>query len=322
MSAFKRVYTQNAGTAFEDTSSDLTTVPNRTVQLINAGRSTVGNAAPGDAIDTSEEVVTNGNDITAFDEVRLFFRDADIRDGLIDQSPVIPVSELVMSDLTYTAPAQQQTDVDIPAASADGFWSIKIVNVESGNQPFEYRTFEVEVSNGDSASTVAQAFADAINEAEDQINDYEGASVTANNNAGVLELTADDVGDIFKVATQGFEANSITTVTDPTEGVGTPEQVQRYEADDDGTLGRYVESTNLLGSIEGPATYADPSGQYDLLTFTFDGDSEKAVNKSIARQTYIVALESAVIGNATDAGGATGPDFAEFFAPVIEATDR
>jgi len=321
MSAFKRVYTQNTGTAFEDASSDLTTVPDKTVQLVNAGRSTVGNAAPGDAIDVATEFESNSNTISDFDEVRLLFRDADIRDGLIDQSPIVPVSELVMSDLTYTAPQQQQTDVDIPAASVDDFWAIKIVNVESGNQPFEYRTFEVEVSNGDSASTIAQAFADAINNAEDQINDYEGASVTANNNAGVLELTADDVGDIFNVATSGFEANSISTVTNPTEGVGTPEQVQRYEADDDGTLGRYVESTNLLGSIEGPATYADPSGQYDLLTFTFDGDSEKAVNKSIARQTYVVALESAVIGNATT-GADAAINFAEFFAPVIEATDR
>jgi len=309
MSAFKRIYVQNNGNFSEDGSSDLTTGPDKTAHLVNAGPATTADTDVGDAIDIAAEN-TNTNDITTFDNVRLAFRDGDF----LDQSPVIPVSDLVVSDLTYTAPSQQQTDVDIPAASADGFWSIKIVNVESGNQPFEYRTFEVEVSNGDSATTIAQAFADAINEAEDQINDYEGASVTANNNAGVLELTADDVGDIFKVATQGFEANSITTVTDPTEGVGTPEQVQRYEADDDGTLGRYVESTNLLGSLPEPPTYVQSGGQYDLLTFTFDGDSEKAVNKSIARQTYVVALESAVITNSTG--------FDTFLDPVTEASDR
>lgn len=307
--AFKRIYVQNTGNFSEDGSSDLTTVPDKTVHLVNYGPSTTADTKVGDAIDIAAEN-TDTNDITAFDNIRLLFRDGDY----IDQSPVIPVSELEVSDLTYTDPQQQQTDVDIPTPSSDGFWTIKITNVESGNQPFERRSFEIEVLSGDTASNVSQKFADAINQAEDQINDYKGASVTANNASGVLELTANDTGDIFDVATRNFEPNSISTPTNPTSGTGTYEQVHRYEQDDDGTVGRYVESTNLLGSLPGPAKYANKNGNYDLLTFTFHGDSDNTVNKSIARQTYIVALESAVITNSTG--------FDTFLDPVTVATDR
>lgn len=324
MSAFKRIYVQNTGTAFEDNSSDLTTVPSKTVQLVNAGDTDPGGsdpagADPGQTIDTSADVGA-GLDISDYDAVRLLFRDADILDGLIDQSPVIPVSELSVSDLAYAAPAIQQTDVEVPSGPSGGaFWTLKITNLESGNQPFQRRSFEVEVGDNESASDIAQKFADAINEAEDSINDWEGASVTANANSAVVEITAKEAGDIFDVATRNFDEVSNSTVTQPTPGVGTPDQVARREADDDGTLGRYVESTNLLGSIEGPATYTDPAGQYDLLTFTFDGDSEKAVNKSIARQTYMVALESAVVANATTGGNSTN-DYIDFLSPVIDAS--
>jgi len=232
-----------------------------------------------------------------------------------------------VSILDYLTPQQQQTDVGVPSGPTGGdTWAIKVTAEESGTQPFPRRTFEVQVDDGEAAADIVTKFADAINTFPTQINDENEPTISANDNGSTLEITADDVGDIFDVATRGFDANSITVVTNPTEGVGTPEQVSEREGEDDGTVGRYVQSTNLLGSLDGPATYTDPNGEYRLHTFSFDGDSEKAVNKSIARQSYIVALESAVLPNQTESatGAATDDtidDYAEFLAPLIVAND-
>lgn len=313
MSNFSRIFVQNSatnGNAFEDAGNTADSIPDKTVQLVDVSTS--------ETVDTSAQVGSS-NDITDFDEVRLAFRDSTIGDnGLAELSPVIPVSELRVTDLSYVAPIKQQTDVTMPSSPATTeMWTLKITNLEQGHQPFPRRSYEVEVKSGDSSSDIATKFADAINNAEDQINDFNGASVSANANNAVLELTGDDVGDIFDVATRNFEADSITEVNGSNLGVGTYEQVSKYEQDDRGTLGNYVQSTNLLGSLPDDPEYADSSGEYDLLTFEFPGDSNQAVNKSIDPQYYVVALESSVVSAATEANGdASIDDFREFFDPV------
>jgi hypothetical protein len=295
---FKRIYVQNSGTAFGDSSSDLTTVPDLSVQLVDV--------ATGEALDLSAEE-GNSNNITTYDNVRLLFRDGDY----VDQSPVIPTADLEITDFDYDAPQQQEVEVTVPSGPVGGdSWALKVTMVDSGNQPYPRRSYEIQVDDGESASSIATKFANAINNAiQSEINDYNEPSVSASASSDVVTITADEVGDIFDVATIDFDASGITTTENPTDGVGTPQQVDRYESDDDGTVGRYVQSTNLLGSLDGPATYVDSAGEYDLLTFTFPGDSEKAVNKSIADQTYIVALESAVT-----------KDYSSFFDPRIVAS--
>jgi len=308
---FSRIFVQNTGTAFEDGgTSDFNNLPDQTVQLIDT--------VAGESINTSAEVGSN-NDITDFSRVQLAFRDSTIADnGLVELSPVIPVGELEMTNLSHANPQQQQVTVTIPSTGAvDKMLTVKITDLEQGHQPFNRRSYQVEAKSSDTDAEVAQKFADAINEAEDQINGFEGASVSASTSGADLILTANQVGDIFDVATRNFDP-SITTNTNPTDGVGTYEQVSKYEQNDRGTLGNYVQSTNLLGSLPEDPEYAHPSGEYDLLTFSFPGDSEKAVNKSIDSQHYIVALEAAVLGNATESSGDAGTDdFVEFFDPVI-----
>jgi hypothetical protein len=321
---FSRIFVQNSGTAFEDDGiDDLTTITDQSVQLVNRGDNTPSSgSAPGETIDVSADV-GNSLDVTSYDEVALVFRDSTAGDsGLVETSPQIPTAELEMSYLAHADPSQQTVEVEMPSSPAvDDMWTIKITNLEQGHQPFPRRSYEVAALASDSSQDIAQKFADQINNAEDSINDWEGASVTASASGGTLTLTADDVGDIFDVATRNFDASSINTTSRPDDGVGTPAQIREFERKDNGTLGRYVQSTNLLGSLPGPEEYVQSNGEYNLLTFQFPGDSEQAVNKTIARQHYVVALEAAVVGNATESAGDGGTDdFEEFFDPVIIAS--
>jgi hypothetical protein len=313
---FKRIYVQNSGTAFEDDGVNLnnyTSITDQSVQVIDA------DAEPEATIDVSADYNGSSNFVTDYDHIRLVFRDGED----VDVSPVIDVSSLEVSDLTYAAPQQQEVEVEVPSGPVGGgTWGIKVTALESGAQPYPRRTYEVEVDDSEAAGDIATKFADAINNAPtSQINDYNEPSVEASASGAVVTITATEVGDIFDVAVQDFTPVDISTTTNPTDGVGTPEQVAEYEHRDDGTLGRYVESTNILGSLPGPATYASDSGEYDLLTFTFDGDAEKAVNKSMERQTYIVALEQSGPGraanDATDADGNSAADFRDWLEPAM-----
>lgn len=315
------VFVQNTGTAFEDDgTTDLTGIPDLSVQLVNLGRDVDGGYAYGETIDTSAEVVA-GRTIEDYDTVQLVFRDGDTEAEVFKSAP-LDVATLEVSDVAYAAPAEQVTEVEIPSGPTGGdFWTIKITNLESGAQPFDYRSYEVEVEDGEAAADIVQKFVDAINNREDSINDFEGSSVTAAVNSGdstILDLTANDVGDIFDVATQEFDAVSIDTTTNPTIGQGTYEQVLDYEERTRGTLGRYVQPNNILGALEQPTLYADTSGEYDLLNISAENDYDKGMNKSIQRLVYMVALESAVVGNATVTN--TDEDYIEFLAPKIVAS--
>lgn len=320
---FSRIFVQNSGTAFEENVSDLTSFTDQTVQVINAGPTEPTNgAAEGETINTSADV-GNSLDVTDYDNIRLAFRDSTVEASL-DQSPLIPTSDLEVSLLSYAAPQQQVSEVQLPTtATVDETWRVKVTNEESGNQPFPRRSFEVTAEASDSTENVVDKFVSTINNAPDSaINDFNPVTVTASKSGtDTLVLTADGIGDIFDVATDGFEEVSLSVTTNPTDGVGTYEQVSKYEEDDRGTSGRYVQNTNLLGSLPEPPAYADPNGQYTLHTFQFPGDSEKAVNKSIARMHYIVALESAVMANQTEANSdANTDDYVEFFNPVVVAS--
>jgi len=422
---FTRVLVQNDGTPFEQNVSNLNDVNDLTVQLRNAGDTQPTNgAAVGDTIDTSADL-GNSLDITDYDAVQLVFRDQS--NSLVETSPVIPTGDLEISQLAYTRPSQQVTTVDFPSAPAsDDFWTVKITDLEQGHQPFNRRSYEVEVLSSFSNEQIVEAFVDAINDREDQINDFQGASVYAgveygtnasvslsglangdtfdltiegttysteevntdeeetfrefvfehgdtildqhgvafrvdeNGNSDltiyqvegydltltdagtldaavtgtgsatltdasmsseVLRLTAIDTGDIFDVATRNFNADSVTTRFSPNDGVGTPAQISDYEREDRGTLGNYVQSTNLLGSLPTDPEYGQSSARYDLFTFQFPGDAEKAVNKTVERIHYIVALERTALNNATESNGTAGvDDFTEFFDPVTFAS--
>lgn len=421
---FSNIFVQNSNTAFEQNVSNYNDINDLTVQVANVGDAEPSSgASTGETIDTSADL-GSGLDVTDYDEVQLVFRDAS--NSIVDVSPPIPVSDLEASWLLYFYPSQQVTNVNFPSSPAsDDRWTVKVTDLEKGHQPFPRRSYEVLVESGFTNEQIVEAFVDAINNREDQINNYQGASVLAGvtygtdahvalgtpstgddfnltvestqyttavvggdelqtfydfynehadtilQNHGVdirvdvggnsdlfiyqaegygldlsfgndidasitggngtsiasttdasgteeLRLQGENVGDIFDVATRNFEEDSITTQFTPNDGVGTYEQVSSYEEKDRGTSGRYVQSTNVLGSLPAPPSYANQNGRYDLFTFQFPGDSDKGVNKTIDRQHYIVALEQAVMNNASTSNGTSGvEDFTEFFNPVI-----
>lgn len=135
-----------------------------------------------------------------------------------------------------------------------------------------------------------------------------------------LRLEAKEVGDIFDVATQEFDPVNINTATTPTTGVGTYEQVSEHERKTRGNLGRYVQSTNILGSLEEPKTYAKTDGNYDLLNVTAKGDYDRSMLKDNDRNQYVIALESAVVANATDTDSNSVEDYIDWFSPKIIAS--
>lgn len=308
------VFVQNTGTAFEDGgTTDFTGIPDLSVQLVNAGKDVTNGSAYGETIDTATDVNTNSLTVADYDKIQLVFRDSNT-DAEVFKSPVLEVDTLEVSDLLYTPSQVQVTEVEMPAAPTGGeTFTLKITNLESGAQPFEYRSYEIEAEDGDSAANVVTKFVAAINSREDSINDFEGSSVTAavnNGDSTKLDLTANDVGDVFDVATQNFDPVSVST-TNPTMGVGTYEQVLRAEENTRGTLGRYVQSTNILGSLPEPPTYADPANNYDLLNITAENDYDQSMNKSVQRITYLVALEESSVATS---------NYTDFLDPKIVAS--
>lgn len=407
-------FVQNTGTPFEENKSDVTTISDLTVQLLNLGSQPTNGAAYGSTIDTSADV-NQGTPVTVsdYDKIQVIFRDASTGAQLFKSAP-LDVDSLEVADLAYAAAQQQVTEVDLPDPDTDESWTIKVVNEESGQQPYEYRSVEIEVVSGDSVADAVDKFIDQFQAREDGINDYDGSSVYAGDdqeatvtvntfNAGddftltidgtgytetaatdqattftnfvdnfqdsifsnhgvrvsvdsnddlllqmvdgkltltdagdldvattgsldvaltdastktLLRLEAKDLGDIFSVATQDFEADSITVTQNPTLGQGTYEYVKKAEEVNAASSGRYVQQSPLLGKQPEFPTYADSSGKYDLLTLTADGDYEKAINKSRQKLQYTIALESAVVSNAT---GSNPEDFITWFDPKIVA---
>lgn len=320
------VLVQNSGTfADDDGTDDLTGITDGTIQVVDVDA--------GETVSLGTEV-NNGNDVTNYDRIRLYRRDGDT----IVRSPVLDVDDLVVTNLAYQAPQEQQRTLTIPSGPAGGdSWTIKIVNAEDGHTPLDtFRSYEVEVDDNEAAGDIVNKFAEAIAQREDSINGYEGSSVTpvvssysgsvsgidvdGGLNADELRLEANDDGtdgdlqDIFYVAAQDFDP-TIADTQDPRTGTGTYEQVLSLEESLDAYRGRYVEEDGLLGNLADLPTYAQSGGNYRILNFQYGGNNDRAINKSIDRQEVLVAAESAVSFTDTDASGTD--DYIEFFNPVI-----
>jgi len=280
-------FVQNKGAAFRDSgTSDLISLANgatdKTVQLVD--------------LSTGQTIDTSTGSVTDYNEVQLVFADSSTEAKIFTSIP-LDTSSLEVVETPYSAPQPQKTDIELPdGPTGGGTFGIKVVNEESGQQPYEYRYFEVEVEDGEAAGDIVDKFVNLIESQADGINGYQGSSVTASKDTTELELTAKENGDIFSVAYQGFDPVNVDLAQTPSLGQGTYEYVKRAEEVNRASSGRYAQQSQLLGTQPEFPTYADPNNQYDLLTFTVDGDYEKAINKSNQKIQYVVALKTGLSG--------------------------
>jgi hypothetical protein len=202
---------------------------------------------------------------------------------------IIDAGDVTVSSLAHAAPAKQVTNVTPETVSEDQYITLKTTNLERGYEPYKRRSFTVEAEASDTVGDIVDKLVTAINNREDGLAGYEGSTVTAANNADVLQLTADEFGEIFDVGVD-FEA-TVNAATAPTEGTGTGEQVRSMEERVTAFYGRYNEEDPILGSLDDVDIYAVESNNYDLITIRQETDYDRAINKSARFQDVVLALE-------------------------------
>lgn len=213
-----------------------------------------------------------------------------IMTSLIDREDVVDVKRV-----NYVAPVQQVTTVTA-ATIADGFATVKVIEVSAGYKPHKRVTATVK-ANGLSTAQLATALAN-------QINAQSPKFVVATTSTANLILTG-AVGVSFETALDDDAAGwTIAATTTPNFGTGTYLHVKHREEEAWGQQANFLNRTYLPVI---PPSYADSSKTYDLITLR--------VKTNTTRNIGGLAQKHQEITFAVEATG-TGIDLEEFFFGV------
>jgi len=201
--------------------------------------------------------------------------------------------ETEVSSLSYQAPSLQKTIVAPETVSEETVVGIKISSVEQNTYPYDRQSITFQADSSMTKNDISSKLRDRINELEDGVNGEGDVDVTASvNGSDNLVLEADNAGDIFHVAILGDLEATVTRDTDPTPGSGTGEQVVEMEENVFGILGRTQVDDGILGRQPDPKVFADPDGDYNLITLRVETNYDEAINPANKFQDIKLAFET------------------------------
>jgi len=216
-------------------------------------------------------------------------------------SPILEKKNVEKVDaLEYATPVKQATTIALAniSVSAGEEYTVKVVDVTNGYEPYPVQTVSYTAKTGDAAADVAEGLRNAFTNHPRSLVDVSGATTNVILTGAFpslqtqegISITSSPLAQSFSTSLSESLACATFTAVAPAFGSGTYNHVRYLEETSQGGQGFLYRATPFRA--EKPVFYSDPNLTYDLLRILYRTNTTPNIAKSNTYVEYILAVTS------------------------------
>jgi hypothetical protein len=227
---------------------------------------------------------------------------------LVFRTPILARENIErVKTTTYVAPVKQSTTIALASisVSAGEEYTVKVVDVTNGYEPYPVQTVSYTAKTGDNASAVAAGLRAAFTNHPRSLVEVSGATTNVILTGAFPSLqTQEGISITSSPLAQSFStslseslagATFTPTPTAPLFGTGTYNHVRYLEENSQAGQGFLYRMTPF--QAEKPVFYSDPALTYDLVSILYRTNTTPNIAKSNKYVEYILAYEAGTLAN-------------------------
>lgn len=216
-------------------------------------------------------------------------------------SPILEKKNVEKVDaLAYVDPVKQSTTIALASisVSAGEEYTVKVVDVTNGYEPYPVQTVSYTAKTGDNAAAVAAGLRAAFTNHPRSLVEVggtgtdvvlTGAFPSLQTQEGI-SITSSPLAQSFSTSLSESLTGATLTATAPAFGSGTYNHVRYLEETSQGGQGFLYRATPF--QAEKPVFYSSPSLTYDLVRILYRTNTTPNIAKSNTYVEYILAVQS------------------------------
>jgi len=216
-------------------------------------------------------------------------------------SPILEKKNVEKVNLLFNVPAvRQATTISLSSisVSAGEEYTVKVVDVTNGYEPYPVQTVSYTAKTGDAAADVAEGLRVAFTNHPRSLVDVSGATTNVILTGAFpslqtqegISITSSPLAQSFSTSLSESLAGATFTAVAPKFGSGTYNHVRYLEETSQGGQGFLYRATPFRA--EKPVFYSDPALTYDLFKILYRTNTTPNIAKSNTYVEYILAIQS------------------------------